>query len=110
MIFLRAEPNFHYRTLRFLSEEGGWELGLSPYTHGTRLRMGRTGRPPGVMDVCLGHDTRWFLPVLSAVFDRLGSLPESAGAAEIDARFPWAGGRPDPARHLPELLAGRKPA
>jgi hypothetical protein len=103
--FQRAEPSFHYRTLRLVSEAGRWELGLSPYSHGMRLRMGRSGRPPSVLDFCLGHETRRFLPVLSTVTQRLGPLAESASAREIDAVFPWAGTRPDLAEHLTLLLA-----
>jgi hypothetical protein len=103
--FQRAEPNFHYRTLRLVSAGGRWELGLSPYTHGTRIRMGRAGQPPRVLDFCLGHEARIFLPVLEAVTERLADLDEAVSAAEVDAVFPWAGTRPDPALHLPPLLA-----
>jgi hypothetical protein len=104
MKFHRGEPGFHYRALRMVSEEGRWELGLSPYSHGMRVRMGRAGRPPSVLDFCLGHDTSLFLPVLGAVLHRLERVPETASAAEIDAVFPWAGTRPEPAVHFRELL------
>ena len=104
MTFSRREPGFHYRALRMVSAEGTWELGLSPYSHGMRLRMGRMGRPPSVLDFCLGHDTTLFLPVLTAVLQRLEPLAETVTAAEIDAVFPWAGTRPDPAIHLGKLL------
>jgi hypothetical protein len=102
--FHRADPSFHYRALRLLSESGGWELGMSPYSHGVRLRMGRAGRPPSVLDVCMGHDERAFLPILVAVTRHLAPLAESASAEEIDAVFPWAGTRPDLAVHLSALL------
>lgn len=104
MIFRRAEPNHAYRSLRFLSETGRWELGLSPYEHGVRLRMGLAGRPPSVIDFCLGHDTAIYSPVLLGVMKLLERLPDSASAAEIDALFPWAGTRPDPAVHLARIL------
>ncbi len=104
MRFQRVDPSPDYRILRFLSDGGRWELGLSSYQSGTRLRMGRSGRPPSVMDFCLGHDVRLPMPVLLAVLDRLEPLPESAVAEEIDACFPWAGTRPDLLRHLPILL------
>lgn len=104
MKFRRAEPSFHYRAVRLVSEAGRWELGLSPYTHGVRLRMGHTGRPPSVLDFCLGHDTGRFLPVLEAVLQRLEALDEAVSAREVDALFPWAGTRPDLVRHLPLLL------
>ena len=105
MIFRRAEPTPNYRALRCLSDTGRWELGLSPYQHGVRLRMGHSGRPPSVIDFCLGHDPSLYPVVLQAVTERLETLPESSGAGEIDALFPWAGTRPDPAVHLPALLA-----
>lgn len=105
MIFSRTEPNREYRSLRFISNDGIWELGLSPYQYGIRLRMGRAGRPPSVVDFCLGHDTAIYSPALLAVMKLLEQLPESASEKEIDALFPWAGTRPDPSIHLEALIA-----
>lgn len=104
MKFQRAEPHAHYQALRLISDEGLWELGLCPYSHGLRLRMGRVGRPPSVLDFCLGRDAAIVLPVLTAVLRRLDPLDETASSREIDAVFPWAGTRPDLAIHLGELL------
>ena len=105
MIFHRANPNSHYRSLRLLSENGCWELGLSPYSHGMRLRMGQAGRPPRVMDFCLGRDGKILAPVLLAVLRRLEALDEASAPETIDSVFPWAGTRPDMAAHLSDLLA-----
>lgn len=105
MIFRRTEPNANYRALRCLSDSGRWELGLSPYRHGIRLRMGLSGRPPSVIDFCLGHDASLCTPALLAVTKCLEAVPESASPGEIDALFPWAGTRPEPAVHLVALLA-----
>lgn len=107
MIFQRTEPNNDYRSLRFLSATGRWELGLSPYQHGVRLRMGLAGRPPSVIDFCLGHDTAIYSPALLTVMHLLETLPESASAGEIDSLFPWAGRRPDPSVHLAALLSSQ---
>ena len=104
MIFQRAEPNREYRALRFLSDSGRWELGLSPYQGGIRLRMGLAGRPPSVIDFCLGHNAEVYSPVLLAVLKRLEALPESSTAQEVDAVFPWAGTRPDMVVHLETLI------
>ena len=106
MIFQRAEPNREYRALRFLSETGRWELGLSPYQGGIRLRMGLAGRPPSVLDFCLGHNPEIYSPVILAVIKRLEAVAESASAQEVDAVFPWAGTRPDMNVHL-EALVGK---
>lgn len=106
MTFHRVEPNSHYRALRLVSAGGRWELGLSPYQSGIRLRMGLSGRPPGVMDFCLGHDERLPGPVLLAVLSRLEPLDDTSSAEEIDAVFPWKGTRPDLAVHLEPLLRG----
>ncbi len=106
MRFQSAPPNGHYRVIRLLSGEGAWEIGVSLFATGARLRMGRTGHPPSVLDFCLGRDPGDYAPVVCAVLDRLGALPDSATAAEVDAVFPWAGTRPDLAVHLPELLSG----
>ena len=108
MIFRRTDPSRDYLSLRFLSEAGRWELGLSPYQHGVRLRMGLAGRPPSVIDFCLGHDTAIYSPALLAVMKLLENLPETASASEIDALFPWAGTRPDPTVHLGTLLGTHK--
>lgn len=104
MTFHRAEPNGHYRALRMLSAEGRWEIGLSPYKEGIRLRMGLAGRPPSVLDFCLGKNPGLLSPTLLAVLHVLAEVPEEAEAQEIDRQFPWAGTRPDPARHLNALL------
>ncbi len=104
MIFRRAEPNREYRALRFLSDSGRWELGLSPYQSGIRLRMGLAGRPPSVLDFCLGHNADIYSPVLLAVINRLEPVSESATSQEIDAVFPWAGTRPDMSVHLQALI------
>jgi hypothetical protein len=107
MNFHRAEPNGNFRALRLLSEGGRWELGLSPYSHGMRLRMGLAGRLPQLMDFCLGRDVSLFPKVLLAVLRRLEPIDEPSPPETIDAAFPWAGTRPDMALHLAELL---KPA
>ena len=106
MVFHRVEPSSNHLSLRFTSDTGRWELGLSPYQYGVRIRMGLTGRPPSVIDFCLGYETEIYSPVLLAVMKLLEKLPESATAEEIDTLFPWAGTRPDPTVHLGKLLKG----
>jgi len=71
--------------------------------------MGLAGRPPGVMDFCLGHDSRVPAPVLLAVVRRLEEVGEEATAIEIDSLFPWAGTRPDLQIHLKPLLEAYSP-
>lgn len=109
MTFRRADPNAEFRLLRLVSLEGRWELGLSTYQSGTRLRMGLAGRPPGLMDFCLGHDSRIPAPVLLAIVRRLEDVREDVTAGEIDAVFPWAGTRPDLQIHLKPLLESYSP-
>ena len=104
MTFRRIAPNGHFRALRLVSEGGRWEIGLSPYLHGMRLRMGLAGLPPRVMDFCLGRDEELFLKVLVAVLRRLEAVDEQSPPEAIDAVFPWAGTRPDLTVHLDELL------
>ena len=105
LTFQRIEPSREYSALRLVSETGRWELGLSTYQSGIRLRMGPAGRPPSVLDFCLGHNSDIVSPVLLAVIRILESVPESGAAKEIDAAFPWAGSRPDLNSHLTPLLA-----
>lgn len=106
MTFRRIDPNPDYRTLRLRSEGGKWELGMSPYSHGMRMRMGHAARPPRVIDFCMGRDASLFPEILTAILRRLDALPEEASSAEIDAAFPWQDTRPDMAVHLRELLEG----
>lgn len=107
MNFRRVSPNGHFRALRLLSDGGRWELGFSPYHHGVRLRMGLAGRPPQVMDFCLGSDAELLPKVLVAVLKRLDPLDEMSTPEEVDTAFPWARTRPDLTVHLIELLDGR---
>ncbi len=105
MTFSRAEPNTNYRIVRLVSGGGRWELGLSHYARGVRIRMGLSGRPPSVIDFCLGGESSLYTPALLAVLSLLESAPESAPPEEIDALFPWAGTRPDLESHLAPLIA-----
>ena len=105
MLFQRSEPNDHYGALRLVSAGGIWEFGMSLRPTGTRLRMGRMGRPPSVLDFCMGTDAAVYADIFQAVLRRLEPLSESAPASEIDAAFPWAGTRPDLAIHIHALLA-----
>lgn len=105
MIFRRTEPDEHYRSLRLLSSEGEWVLGMAVYASGTRVRMGRPDRPPTVLDFCMGMDPGLYLPIFDAVLKRLEPLAEESTATEIDAAFPWAGTRPDLRLHLKVLLS-----
>lgn len=109
MTFRRVTPNAEYRALRLRSAAGTWELGMSDYSHGVRLRMGMSGMPPRIMDFCMGRDASLFPQVLVAILNRLASLDESSSAAEIDHAFPWSGTRPDLAIHLEPLLSDGLP-
>lgn len=107
MTFRRVHPNAEYRSLRLLSTEDTWELGMSPYSHGMRLRMGHRGLPPRLMDFCMGRDPGLWPELLVAVLARLEPLDESMSPEEIDRCFPWAGTRPNLAEHLRVLLPSR---
>ena len=104
MTFRRTSPQKFYRTLRLISEKEIWNFGMEWYPSGMRLRMGRVGCPPNVMDFCMGTDISIYGSVLAAVLNRLESLSESATREEIDACFPWTGTRPNLAEHLNDLL------
>ncbi len=104
MRFLRAEPNSHYRSLRLVSENSRWELGMSLYSHGMRMRMGRSGRPPDVIDFCMGLNGTIYPSILLAILGKLEPVPESETEQAIDAVFPWHGSRPDISVHLRPLL------
>lgn len=104
MIFTSSQPNGHYRVCRLISAGGKWEIGISLYATGARLRMGRAGRPPAVLDFCMGRGAEYYAPIFCAVLGRLERLSEFSSEKEVDAMFPWAGTRPDLALHLELLL------
>ncbi len=81
---------------------------MEDYPSGSRLRMGPTGKPPSVFDLCMGTDPALFTPILAAVLKRLETLPENSSRDEVDQAFPWAGHRPDLNAHLKPLLKGVK--
>ncbi|WP_411827967.1 hypothetical protein [Luteolibacter sp. AS25] len=105
MKFNRAEPNAQYRTLRLVSEESRWELGMSPYTHGIRMRMGPFGKPPSVLDFCMGENGSLYPDILLAILKKLEPVPEDQSLQAIDAVFPWKGTRADLSLHLRSLLS-----
>jgi hypothetical protein len=104
MNFHRADPTPHYQSLRLVSEGNRWELGMSRYQYGMRMRMGYAGMPPGTIDFCMGLDGEIYSKILMAILERLEAIPESAPWEEIDAVFPWRGTRPDLSIHLRPLL------
>ncbi len=109
MRFHRAQPTTHYRSLRLVSEDSRWELGMSPYRHGMRMRMGRLGKPPAVIDFCMGRDGTLYPQILLAILKKLEPLAETDPESAIDAVFPWHGSRPDLSLHLQPLLEGSPP-
>jgi hypothetical protein len=104
MEFRRVEVNSQYRSLRLLSVGGLWELGLSPYHHGMRVRMGRVGQLPKLLDCCLGWNKALYGPVMLALIERLDPLGEDALSAQVQAVFPWKGVSPEISGYLPLLL------
>ncbi len=104
MKFRRAESNSHYRSLRLVSENSRWELGMSVYSQGMRMRMGRSGKPPAVIDFCMGRNGTLYPAVLLAILKKLESVSENETEPAIDAIFPWHGSRPDLSIHLRPLL------
>jgi hypothetical protein len=104
MKFHHAEPNPHYRSLRLVSESSRWELGMSLYTHGMRMRMGSAGKPPRVIDFCMGRNGAVYPSILLAILKKLEPISESQTEQAIDAVFPWQGSRPDLSIHLRPLL------
>jgi len=104
MNFRRAEPNPHYRSLRLVSEDSRWELGMSLYSHGMRMRMGRLGEPPEVIDFCMGRNGTIYPGILIAILNKLEPVSENLTEHAIDAVFPWHESRPDLSIHLRPLL------
>ncbi len=94
MKFTCIDPNYHYSYLRLTDTNRKWELGMSPFNYGMRMRMGTYSHPPKVIDFCMGLDSKVYMPILQSILRRLESATESASPACIDALFPWKGRRP----------------
>lgn len=80
MNFKPAPITLNYSIRRFVSENGRWELGITPVLFGVRIRAGLANNEWCVVDYCAGDN--WVFAV-----NRFRSPPQlQALAAEILAR------------------------
>lgn len=88
MTFKRSTPDENYDALKFVSDEGGWELGLTSMLFGRRVRLGRVGCGWCALDYCAGADPMFQIALFITIRTILRTVPESAEYHEIELMFP----------------------
>lgn len=88
MNFKRAIPTENYMFARFVSENGRWELGLTPVLFGVRVRAGLAGECWCDVDYCAGDDPGFAFELLATMVIILESFPESASGREVSRALP----------------------
>ncbi len=87
MNFQPVNPDANY-FIRFASETGRWECGLTRMLFGVRVRAGVAGTGGCVVDYCAGADRVFMFELLLVVVEILEALPESTTEAELSAMLP----------------------
>lgn len=87
-------PNENFPLLRFLSEDGGYEVGLMPVLYGVRVRAGRVGDSFVFIDYCAGADRDFQARLLGVIIDILETLPVGITPREVQDLMPGYDIRP----------------
>lgn len=88
MKFKRTIPDENFDVLKFLSLEGGWELGLRSMLYGVRVSLSKSGSQWCNLDYCAGDNLVLQLAVLDAVGTILSQFPETVSGGDIERFFP----------------------
>lgn len=86
MIFKPAEPDENYSVVKLESEQ--WEMGLTQFMFGQRVRVSRKGAQVCPVDYCAGPEPAFQQELLSMVRAILEPVPESLGTEEMFNMFP----------------------
>jgi hypothetical protein len=92
--FRRVETDENFDFLKFVSEEGQWELGVFSVIYGRRVRLGRAGATWVNLDYCAGDNFLFCLELLDAVGTILSQFPENISGGDIERHFPGYDRRP----------------
>lgn len=88
MNFKPAPITLNYSIRRFVSENGRWELGITPVLFGVRIRAGLANNEWCVVDYCAGDNWVFAVQLLATMMIILESFPESAGEREVSRILP----------------------
>ncbi len=86
MIFKTTEPDVNFGVLKLESEQ--WELGLTQFMFGRRVRLSRKGAQVCDIDYCAGADEGFQKDLLVLVRVILLPLPETVDRSVVQAMFP----------------------
>jgi hypothetical protein len=95
MKFVQAEPNQNYEVARYVSEGGGWELGLIPRTFG-RFAIGFSpiNAIGPTVTYCLGDDHTFIQNAVATIMLALMAYPETVSERQLALEFPAWNVRP----------------
>jgi len=94
MKFLPAEPSLNFPAVRYVSEQGKWEIGLFPVMFGVRVRMGPVNAPYCSIDYCAGADVEFQHKLMATVMVILAPVDESISPDAIERIFPGYNRKP----------------
>lgn len=87
MKFVPAAPNENF-IRRWVSTEGGWEIGHTQMLFGVRVRLGRVGYGCVALDLCAGPSRDRQDELLRLVMLIVLPMPESIDEGELERAFP----------------------
>ena len=88
MKFQQTDPDENYPLLKLVSENGRWEIGLTPVMFGVRVRGGLAGDGWCPIDYCGGDDRAFVGQLLAVMVQILETYPESISPGEISTLLP----------------------
>jgi len=92
--FQRAQPDENFSIMRFESEDGRCEVGLSPVLFGVRVRAGDVGSMAVDIDYCAGADVLFQLQLLDVIKRIIETFPTGTPMRDIAAQLPTYERRP----------------
>lgn len=92
--FNRADPTQDFPILRFVSEDGSCEVGLTPMLFGVRVRAGMVGASGVDIDYCAGADLGFQVQLLDVIKRIIETFPIGTAMEEIAPQLPTYKRRP----------------
>lgn len=92
--FNRADPDENFPILRFVSEDGSCEVGLTPMLFGVRVRASMVGAGGVDIDYCAGADQLFQLQLLDVIKRIIETFPIGTTMGEINKQLPTYKRRP----------------
>lgn len=93
-VFHKAEPDENFPLYRAVSEDGSYEVGLTPMLFGVRVRAGRVGAMSADIDYCAGADIGFQFQLLTTIIAILETIPVGTSSGDICRLMPRYEKRP----------------